>query len=303
MQEKIFNDPVQEKKAQRNGVELPIECILLQPTESKPFQRRRPPHYHDYIEFLFGLDECEVKAWLAGEELTFTEGELLVINANVAHDCFSLLPRSHYICVKILPQMIYFSENPMYDVKYVVPFLQHNLVPYQFFDRNALRESGLADIFTKMMDCWTRQEYGYEIALKSLFLEVFLWIIRYNHQHTRALMEPTADISYENIRLIQRSIEYINQNYADITETDAAAHVNLSYSYYSKLFRRVVGKNFNDYLTTVRINEAEHLLLSTDQSVTEIALSAGFASSSHFIEKFRKIKKVTPKQYRMNLQS
>ena len=81
-----------------------------------------------------------------------------------------------------------------------------------------------------------------------------------------------------------------------VTEADAASFVNLSYSYYSKLFRRVVGKNFNDYLTTVRINEAERLLLSTEQTITEIALATGFATSSHFIEKFRKIKNITPKQ-------
>ncbi|MBO5294632.1 MAG: helix-turn-helix transcriptional regulator [Clostridia bacterium] len=292
------NIPFLEKKPLRDGVELPIQCILLE----LPHRYHTKPHYHDYIEFLFGLEDCKVRAWLAGEEVCFGTGELLVVNANVAHDFTSLLPCSHYICVKVLPQMLYFSENPMYDVKYVVPFLQHNLVPYQFFDAHALENSGLERIFATMMDCWRQQEYGYEIALKSLFLEIFLWITRYNHRSKCAFMTPSAEISIENIRLIQRSIEYVNQNFADVTEADAASFVNLSYSYYSKLFRRVVGKNFNDYLTTVRINEAERLLLSTEQTITEIALATGFATSSHFIEKFRKIKNITPKQYRLSLQ-
>ena len=188
----------------------------------------------------------------------------------------------------------------MYDIKYVVPFLQHNLIPYQFFSQEELIGSGIGEIMQNMLDCWTEEQYGYEIAIKSMFLQIFLWIIRHNHETNRILMAPSSELSYENVRLIQKSVEYINENYTDITEADAAANANMSYSYYSKLFRRVVGKNFNDYLTTVRINAAERLLLSSELSVTEIAHTTGFATSSHFIEKFKKLKKTTPKQYRLN---
>ena len=280
---------VLEKKNQRNGLDLPIECLFQCPSQTKSGKSRHPPHYHDYIEFLFGLEDCCVDAWVAGEEVNFSSGELLIINAGVAHDFTYRLPKNRYLCVKILPEVIYFSENPMYDVKFVAPFLQSNLNPYQKFDRSALSDSPLPIALQSMMTTWTRQEYGYEIELKSLFLQVFLWVIRYNYAHGRIPMEIGSDISYENIRLVQQSLDFINENFIDITEADAAAHVNLSYSYYSKLFHRVVGKNFHSYLTSVRINEAERLLLSTDLSVTEIAQSSGFATSSHFIETFRKI--------------
>ncbi len=282
----------------RNGVEMPIECLSRSVLGPKKRPPNHKPHYHNYIEFLFGLESCGVDARIAGQRVRFSAGDLLVINASVAHDFDHMLPKNRYICIKVLPEVIYFSENPMYDVKYVVPFLQHNLNPYCLFSAKELEGSSLPAIFHEMLRSWRNREYGYEIALKSLFLQVFLWIIRKNHTSGRSPAEPRADISYENTILIQRSLTYINKNFADLTEADAAAYVNMSYSYYSRLFRRVVGTTFQEYLTTVRINEAERLLLSTDLSITEIGLATGFSTGSHFIDKFKKHRGKTPKQYR-----
>lgn len=300
MHEIELENAFREQKKQRNGLDLPIECLLLSPKDTKSSSKRHPPHYHDYIEFLFGLEDCDVSAWVAGEWVDFKTGDLLIINANVSHNFIHRLPKNRYICVKILPEVIYFSENPMYDVKFVVPFLQSNLIPYQKFDRTVLENSGIPEALIAMMDAWTKQEYGYEIELKSRFLQTFLWVIRHNQAHHRSTMETEEKIPYETVRLVQKSLHYINENFANLTEADVAAHVNLSYSYFSKLFRRVVGKSFHEYLTTVRINEAERLLLSTDLPITEIALASGFATSSHFIETFRRVRQTTPKQYRLN---
>lgn len=282
------------------GIEPPIVCMLREATQTKLPPEQRTPHYHNYIEFLIGMDTCNVTAWVAGDEISFQTGDLLIINANVPHDFEIHLPISRYICIKVFPEVIYFSKNPMYDLKYVLPFLQHNLMSYQFFSQKELDGSGIFEAMKEMLQEWNEQKYGYEIALKSLFMQIFLWIIRYNRKKETSVPLSDSDVSSETFFLIQKSLEYINMNYAEVTEAEAAAKVNLSYSYYSRLFRRVVGKNFNDYLSTVRINEAERLLLAGELSVTEIAHATGFATSSHFIEKFRKIKKVTPKQYRMN---
>ena len=99
------------------------------------------------------------------------------------------------------------------------------------------------------------------------------------------------DQSDENVRLIEHSVEYINANYTDITEAQAAATVNMSYSHYSRQFKRIMGRSFREYINAVRISAAENLLLTTDMSVTDIALASGFATSSHFIESFKKHKK------------
>ena len=300
MQVSTTQQPFKEKICVRNGVESPIQCLLCVPPQSTRQAIRRAPHYHEYIEFLIGKKDCRIEAWIGGQPLTLGEGDLLIINPDVPHTFDHPNQKGDYICVKVLPKMIYFSENPMYDSKYVLPFLQNNLLPYQFFGRSELKDSGIPKIMQEMLDCWNEGAYGYEISIKSMFLQVFFRIIRYNHENNRTPFAVSSDISYENVRLIQKSVSFINEHFADITESNAAENVNMSYSYYSKLFRRVVGINFHEYLTTVRINAAERMLLSSELSVTEIAYAVGFATSSHFIETFRRIKKTTPKQYRMN---
>ena len=302
MDERLKGQPFFEKKGKRNGVEMPIQCLLRDTNEKDLTRTKWHPHYHDYIEFLFGLDACEVNAWIAGENVRFGSGDLLVINAGVAHYFEHLTAQTRYLCFKVLPEVLCLSESPTFDKKYIVPFLRQDFFPFHLYTKKEMEESGLPSIFSEMKQCWDAQEFGYEIALKSSLLQAFLWIIRTNRKKGLVPTATALDISDENILLIQHSIEFLHQNYADVTEADAAARAKMSYSYYSKLFRRVVGKNFNEYLTAIRINEAERMLLSGDRPITEIALATGFSSCSHFIEKFKKHRKKTPKQYRMQAQ-
>ena len=73
---------------------------------------------------------------------------------------------------------------------------------------------------------------------------------------------------------------------------------NMSYRYFSRIFKRVMNKSFNDYLNFVRITEAEKLLTATDMNITEIAYATGFSSSSYFIKIFSKYKNVSPSRFR-----
>lgn len=83
-----------------------------------------------------------------------------------------------------------------------------------------------------------------------------------------------------------------------MTERDAAAYCGLSYNHFSASFKKAVGRSFSDYITLLRLSEAEKLLISTEQSITDIALSCGFSSTSHFISRFKAQKGITPGQLR-----
>ena len=59
--------------------------------------------------------------------------------------------------------------------------------------------------------------------------------------------------------------------------------------------------NFSDYLNEIRIREAEKLLVSTTQNVTEIASAVGFCTTSYFIKQFTKYLHISPKQYQKQM--
>ena len=68
-----------------------------------------------------------------------------------------------------------------------------------------------------------------------------------------------------------------------------AKAVNMSAFYFCKMFKKVTGINFTDYLSRVRIERAKNLLLNPNLRVSEIAFEVGFQSLTHFNRVFKKI--------------
>ena len=83
-----------------------------------------------------------------------------------------------------------------------------------------------------------------------------------------------------------------------ITATGIANRLNISYSHMANLLRWELGCSFGDLLLRKRVDDAKRLLLTTDLSITEIALNTGFTDSSYFIRKFSHLVGITPLKYR-----
>lgn len=98
---------------------------------------------------------------------------------------------------------------------------------------------------------------------------------------------------------IRKALRFMADNYNEHLELDQVAeYVGLSPSYFSSLFRQVVGMNFREYLCRLRVEESKHLLLSPQYSLADIALSMGFPDQSYFCKVFKRIVGVTPGKYR-----
>jgi AraC-like DNA-binding protein len=68
--------------------------------------------------------------------------------------------------------------------------------------------------------------------------------------------------------------------------------------YLSRLFKKVSGYTFKEYLILQRIANAKSLLVYTDYNVTQICMKSGFNNVNHFIRTFKKQEGITPYQYR-----
>lgn len=110
------------------------------------------------------------------------------------------------------------------------------------------------------------------------------------------LSEPTL----RHNDVIIHTIDYIRQNYmTKITLESAAAHVFLSPSYLSKIFKEEIGLNFNNYLNKVRIEHAKRLLLNDNVDLISIAALVGYEDQSYFSKVFKRITGVTPKKFKL----
>ncbi|MGG3279114.1 response regulator [Paenibacillus solani] len=102
----------------------------------------------------------------------------------------------------------------------------------------------------------------------------------------------------EGQKVIYKAIDYIKRRLSeDITVGDCAAHVHLSASYFSSLFKQVTGMTVTQYMTSERIQKARQLLVEGAQ-VQEVAAAVGYEERRYFSEMFKKITGQTPSEFR-----
>ena len=103
----------------------------------------------------------------------------------------------------------------------------------------------------------------------------------------------------KNVNSVKRAMAYIARQYhTKLTLENAAAHVHLTPSYFSSLFRRSSGFAFKEYLNMVRVEEAKRLLANTDYAIIDIAVAVGFDDQSYFSKVFKKYTGQTPRRFR-----
>lgn len=102
--------------------------------------------------------------------------------------------------------------------------------------------------------------------------------------------------------VIAKARNYILEHQAEeLSLTQVAKAVNMSSYYFCKMFKKVVGINFTDYVARVRIEKSKNLLLNPNLRVSEIAFEVGFQSLTHFNRVFKKILSQSPTDYRAKL--
>lgn len=254
-------------------------------------------HIHDYIEILYA-QSGQFRILLNGRDYTFGAGDMVLINSNEIHNVFSLGEGiNSYICIKFEPEMLYTSQS-LLEMKYLMPFILKDSTHQKVFAEEEIKATILPSILQNIYMEYTEANYGFELAIRADILTLFLYILR-NWQKQNIDLNIDVPINKEMEQQLKKVFDYIEDNYQeDITAREMAKYCHMSYSYFSRMFKKVMKKSFKEYLTYVRISKAEKLLISTNSTITEIALETGFTTSSYFISQFKELKDISPKQYR-----
>lgn len=153
-----------------------------------------------------------------------------------------------------------------------------------------------------------RQMEGNEEEL-SLLEELLSWQHKYRslaqlqHIYLQFVQEAAAYIAAKRSTQGKGSIEkikkYIDTHYTEnINLKSIAAKFYMNSVYLGQLFRKTYGAYFNEYLLSLRVEEAKRLLRQTDLRMYEVAEKVGFQNSDYFVTQFEKLEKLTPTDYR-----
>lgn len=119
-----------------------------------------------------------------------------------------------------------------------------------------------------------------------------------------AILSNQVFIQQENSEppVIARARNYIHEHQTEeLSLGQVAKAVNMSSFYFCKMFKKVTGINFTDYVARVRIEKSKNLLLNPNLRVSEIAFEVGFQSLTHFNRVFKKLIGQSPTEYRSQL--
>lgn len=253
-------------------------------------------HFHDYIEILY-CTEGNFEAFLNGVSYKFNKGEMIIINSNEIHSVYSCGEgENKYVVVKVLPGLLYGNEQSIAEAKYFLLFMSGNTTQQKVFPSYKIDNTDLPAAFTEIEKEFTAKKYGFELSVKLNIFKIFLYIVREYEKNGNAI-SSTID---ENVaQHLCNVLDYMENNYADsINMKQAAEMCFMSYNYFSKVFKKFIGKSFNEYLIDIRLLHAKRLLVSSNISITEIALNTGFGTTSYFIEAFKKRTGSTPMRFR-----
>ena len=248
-------------------------------------------HSHNYYEMYY-LVSGEIKYFIGDSIYLVKKGDVVLIPPHIIHKTVSGEDYEHTrILVTIMPS-------------YLEDFLKYDPDLFDFFNSYIIpsthRMTGrIENILQSLISEYVE---GYDkIMVKSLLGELFT-ILKRNADLESKRKEDLQVHRDSCSNRILGVVRYINKMYhTDIGLEDLSQEFFMSQTYLSRTFKRIMGTTYSDYIRSVRINHSIHLLLHTDDNITEIASSTGFNSSNHFCKTFKDCMGISPLKYRQSL--
>lgn len=239
-----------------------------------------PNHYHDFYE-IFCMLSGKCRFLLQDQIHELGKGDMVFIAPGVLH-------HSRY----------YSNVNcEIVDILFKKSFLYHDVIgeaPSFMGSIPCLYLEDYSQLLLRMLSESTGlDEYSAEFT--TCYLQQFLlFLARHSIMHL-------SEQELINVRDadIQQATHYIYQNFhKQLSLEEVAAAASLCPTYFCKKFKRVTGMGFKEYLNYVRLKHAQTALLTTNNTITNIAMECGFNDSNYFKDLFRRVYGRSPREYR-----
>jgi AraC family transcriptional regulator len=133
------------------------------------------------------------------------------------------------------------------------------------------------------------------LAIEAIMLETVISISR---------RDKKSFSKYKNPQWLLNAKDYIHAEFtAHLTVSEIAAATNIHPVHLARTFRRSYGYTIAEYVRRLRVDFACSALASSNESLAEIAVNAGFSDQSRFSKTFKRLTNLTPAEYRAAIHS
>lgn len=133
-----------------------------------------------------------------------------------------------------------------------------------------------------------------DLRLQSLICDFFALLIDHSEINRSKYRNTSVKSGYA-----AKVMEFIQIHYSDkVSISDLAHYVHLSKKYLSSLFKAETGSSIHQYLLNYRLDKACVMLADERLSIGDVSRSVGYEDPLLFSKMFKRIKGVSPRQYR-----
>ncbi len=249
-----------------------------------------PAHWHNALEIIMPVENY-YDVDVEGEIYHLTPGEILFIPSGATHTLKAPDTGKRFIFLFGIGSMAKIRGfNSLHSLLGDSICITPESFPQVYSEISRLMHSMVKEYFSD-------SEY-YEFSVYSSLFRALVLIVR--SRLSVSGDEEAQQARKKHSRRFQNALDYIDQHYTEnVSLDDVASYCGFSKYHFSRLFKEYTNYNFYDYLVFRRIRSAEILLSDPSLSITEAGFQSGFSSISTFNRSFKKVKGMTPGEYRL----
>lgn len=287
----IINNKNKKEVTQRGSFEFPITIYKTKISEN--ILGYIDWHWHEELQFCI-VTKGNINFNVDGDSIILSEGEGIFINARQLHQAKNYKGNDcSYICLAFHSDFISSFTGSIINIKYIQPYIDNSRINYCILKNDIEWKSIILNNILKIYEEYNKKEMGFELQIFILLIEVWNILIK------SYFVSFPNDNARNNSSHIKNIISYICAHYMEKIElNDLAKEVNLSKSTCCREFKKYMSCTIFEYIINYRLVVSSNLLITTNDSISDIAYQCGFGSTSYFIEKFKMKTGVSPSVYR-----
>lgn len=249
------------------------------------------PHWHEEAELAL-ITEGSCVYHLNLQEVPVETGDLLFIPPLVLHSLVhtGTEPMNSETYVFHL-NFLGGNSADICSMKYFTPLLSQEYALPTVIKKGHPAYDSLLGIFRQIHLLYEWRPEGYELALKSCFLQVIFLLLPYRSQ-------DYSTPAFEASEKLKTVLNYIEEHFEDIlTVGELAGICCFSEYHFMRFFKKHTGMTCIEYINNLRLEKAVQLFEQGQTSILDVSLSVGFGNLSYFHRAFKKKYGITPRTF------
>jgi len=257
------------------NIENSREKLLIRRKHLKNYEL----HWHDCFEIELVLRGSAVQV-LNGTRYEMTPGYIYLLNPTDFHSMetdgatvYNIMFSEEMLDKGVLERILSIKENiifkldnrEMQNIEFLISRMLYEFVHYTDYSNT---------IIQNLMEC------------------LFIMIIRKCDFNEK----DNSDTEHDSIK---NAVLHLHSHFREnptLTQLSEAAGLNKNY--FSSLFHSATGKTYKEYISTLKLDHAKKLILTSNIPVKEVCYASGFQSLTNFLRVFKEMYGVSPSEMR-----